>query len=98
MKGKILTLIIGILIGAVIATGGFYLYEQSKSSDVSNGMEQMGERPDGEFEEDGNMTPGNFADGEAPDKPDGEGGGDGETPPDMPSGSGDSTSDSSEEE
>lgn len=41
MKNKILTLIIGILIGAIIATAGFYLYEKNtKSNENENDMPQ----------------------------------------------------------
>lgn len=43
MKQKILPFIIGLLIGAIIATGGFLIYENVKSGDKStvNGMEDM---------------------------------------------------------
>ena len=34
MKGKILTLIIGILIGAILATGGFIFYNHIKESSL----------------------------------------------------------------
>lgn len=54
MKEKVLTLIIGILIGAILATGGFLIYnkvnENNSSTDMSN-VPQMpgnGQKPDGE--------------------------------------------------
>lgn len=75
MKDKLITLIIGILIGAIITTAGFLIYNkffvETQSGEM--GMEQngdMGEAPDGDM-------------GEAPD---GMGGGDGEEPPEMPDG------------
>ena len=51
MKKELLTLIIGILIGAIIATG-IFLVLQNNSSDQGGGMSrggqgQMGEPPDG---------------------------------------------------
>ena len=53
MKGKILTLIIGILIGAILATGGFIIYNHVNKGKETNveanrpQMEQNGERPAG---------------------------------------------------
>lgn len=42
MKDKILTLIIGILIGAVITVGGFFIYEKvSGNNSNNNGMPSM---------------------------------------------------------
>ena len=78
MKDKIMYLIIGILIGAIIATAGFLIYNKSNSNNTTtnetvqmspNG--QMGEPPSGN-----NM-------GEPPAKPDGD---NGEEPPAKPSG------------
>lgn len=33
MKNKILPFIIGVLIGAILATGGFFIYENAKGTD-----------------------------------------------------------------
>lgn len=82
MKSKILTLIIGILIGAIVATSGFLIYEKvTASNSAPNGMtQQQGgdmQMPDGE-------QPPEMQNGEQPpEKPDGD---NGQTPPDMPSG------------
>ncbi len=62
MKKKILPFIIGILIGAIITTVGFLIYEKTNSNNMMPNRERTGEmmnRGDGE-------TP--------PDRPDGEGG------------------------
>ncbi len=56
MKNKILTFIIGVLVGAIIATGGFYIYEKTTKRDLPYGKERPEmidgenppERPDGE--------------------------------------------------
>lgn len=62
MKDKIMYLIIGVLIGAVITAGGFLIFGQN-----SNNPGQMGDR--GEMKQmDGNMTP---PDGSNMTKPDG---------------------------
>lgn len=47
MKDKFLVFIIGILLGAVVATGAFYIYTTtSNSCDCSSGNTQMnGEQP-----------------------------------------------------
>ena len=55
MKDKIILFIIGVLVGAVIATGAFYVYTTTNSScncnnqntQMNNG-EQPPEKPDGE--------------------------------------------------
>ncbi len=36
MKNKILTFIIGVLIGAIIATAGYFIYEKSASKNIPN--------------------------------------------------------------
>lgn len=67
MKNKIITFIIGMLVGAIIATGGFFIYQKmNHPKGMLNGdrQERMMERGDGE-------TP--------PEKPDGEQG----EPPDK---------------
>ena len=65
MKEKILTFIIGVLVGAIIATGGYYFY--SKSNDNRRGMPD-GERP-AMMQQDGNNTDGNSDRGTPPEKP-----------------------------
>ena len=75
MKDKIMFLIIGILIGAIITTGGFLIYNKSLSNNAGqpemtqmNGNGQMG-------------VPSNDNMGEPPAKPGGE---NGEEPPARP--------------
>ena len=51
MKDKILTLIIGILIGAILTAGGFLIYNNVSGSSSNNKMNEMhmmnkGERPE----------------------------------------------------
>ena len=41
MKDKIILLVIGILVGAVIATGAFFVYTKAKSCDCSSNNVQM---------------------------------------------------------
>ena len=41
MKEKILLIIIGMLLGAIIATGGFYIYNKSNTCDVNNQQMHM---------------------------------------------------------
>ncbi len=67
MKEKILPFIIGLLLGAILATGGFLIYSKSVSSNNQN-MPQMNNRmgnppdkPTGEM-------------GEPPEKPEGDNG------------------------
>ena len=76
MKGKVLVFIIGVLVGAIIAAGGFYLYSKNNSN--------QGGMPDGNppamMQQDGNNTDG----GTPPAKPDGDTNTDGQTPPDLP--------------
>lgn len=65
MKGKILTFIIGLLVGGIIATAGFLIYSKTVANNSSqpemmqmNGNGQMGEQS-------GSMS-------EPPEKPDGD--------------------------
>lgn len=66
MKNKILVFIIGVLVGAILTTGGFYIYESINSSDeqnITNSREDRDGRPqmpDGE----------DFKGGTPPEKPD----------------------------
>jgi hypothetical protein len=75
MKDKIFIFIIGVLVGAVLSTGAFYIYTATTSSNCStrdthmNGGEPP-EKPDGDNG------------GEPPEKPDGD---NGEKPPEKPS-------------
>ena len=56
MKGKIIPFIIGLLVGAIIATGGFIIYQNNNKH---QGPEEMnGERPQ-MMQHDGNSTDGN---------------------------------------
>jgi len=66
MKDKILTLIIGILIGAIIATSGFLIYTKTHKSDTNMGPNQgqMMEKPENFGGENGQKP-----DGEPPEKP-----------------------------
>lgn len=71
MKDKLIMFIIGVLVGCVLSTGGFYFYNSASNCDC-NQIEHMGEppeKPNGE-----NETP--------PEKPNGEN----KTPPEKPSG------------
>ena len=76
MKDKIILFIIGVLVGAVIATGAFYIYTTTtKSCDCSSNNTQMNdgqppEMPSGQ----------NSENGQPPEKPSGENG----QPPEMP--------------
>lgn len=72
MKEKILIFIIGLLVGAVLATGALYIYNnKSGSCNCSNQNSQMnGGQPQG------------MPNGEPPEKPDGENG----EPPEKPDG------------
>ena len=60
MKNKILPFVIGILVGAIIATVGFLIYEKNNTNNMMPNRERIGEmmnRGDGEI---------------PPDRPDGE--------------------------
>ena len=65
MKDKIMFLIIGILIGAIIATTGFLIYNKSVENNNSNGLQipngQMGEPPAKPDGEDKNAPSGNIS-------------------------------------
>ncbi len=75
MKDKIIFLIIGILIGAIITTGGFLIYNKSLSNNVAQ-PEMMQMNGNGQI-----GPPSNDNMGEPPAKPDGE---NGEEPPARP--------------
>ena len=69
MKEKIMIFLIGLLLGAVMATGAFYIYSKNNSNCSSNNTQiNMGQPP-----EMGNGT-------QPPAKPDG----DNSQPPEMP--------------
>ena len=72
MKDKILLFAIGVLVGAIIATGGFYIYTRSNCNSCTNTGMQM---PNGE--------PPSMPNGERPTMPNGENG----EPPALPSNS-----------
>ena len=68
MKDKILTLIIGILIGAILTTGGFLIYNSVKGNPSNNEMNERpmmnkGQRP--EFPKEKQNPNGEIPDGEA---------------------------------
>lgn len=77
MKDKIVFLIIGILIGAIIATTGFFIYNKSVSNNNSNQMQMFEPNGNGQMGE----PPSNGDMGEPPAKPDGD---DGSQPPTKP--------------
>lgn len=92
MKDKILTFIIGLLVGILLATGGFYLYSKlncdSSSDNTNTFQEGMQGRTPPQMSQDGVMqnggTPPSMPDGSIPEKPDGEqGSSDRQTPPEM---------------
>lgn len=72
MKNRILTFIIGVLVGAIIVTSGFLLYFKDAAAGAP-----AGEKPQISQGERGE-TP--------PEMPDGQQGESGETPPDKPDG------------
>lgn len=86
MKDKILVFVIGLLVGAILASGGFLIYEKNNSVDTQNqSNNQVMERPEG------GMPNGQRPDGETPpEKPDGEDDG---TRPEPPSKNNNSSSD-----
>ena len=75
MKDNIILFIIGVLVGAVISTGAFYIYTTTNSNNCQCGNTQMnnGQPPE--------MQNGqNNGNGQPPEKPDGEAG----EPPEKP--------------
>lgn len=75
MKNKILTFIIGFLVGAIVATAGFLIYNKI----IGNNLNEFGMMP-----MEGNGQMGNPLNGgmeEPPEKPDGD---NGEEPPEKP--------------
>ena len=73
MKDKIIIFIIGVLVGAVIATGVFYIYTTTNSNKNTESTQIYGGQPP-------KMPSGEM--GEPPEKPNGEMG----EPPEKPSG------------
>ena len=71
MKGKIGTFLIGLLVGAIITTAGFLIYNKGNRPDMeqTNSTRQKGGRLPDDME------------GEPPEKPDGD---DGQEPPEKP--------------
>ena len=55
MKGKILPFIIGLLVGAIIATGGFLIYQ--KNNKHQGPREMNGQRPQMMQKQDGDTPP-----------------------------------------
>ena len=64
MKNRILTFIIGVLVGAILATAGFLIYSKS----INKNINLNGRMP---FENNGQMEPPNGNMGERPEKPQG---------------------------
>ena len=64
MKNRILTFIIGILVGAIITTTGFLVYSKSINNNQNEMMKQ--------FENNGQMQRPNGNMGEPPEKPQGD--------------------------
>ena len=76
MKNKVIVFIIGILVGAIIATGAFYIYNKKNDScecGSNNTQINEGQPPEMPNGQNGEM-------GEPPEKPDGEMG----EPPEKP--------------
>ena len=69
MKDKICIFIIGLLVGAILSTGAFYIYTAIAGSNNNQNTQMNG------------GTPPDKPDGEPPEKPDGESG----NPPEKPS-------------
>ncbi len=81
MKDKIMYLIIGMLIGAIVATSGFLIYSKTASNNNGNSPEMMQMNSNNQM---GNPPSGDM--GTPPDKPNGD---NGQEPPAKP---GESTS------
>ena len=71
MKEKIFVFIIGLLVGAILATGGFYIYQKNNKAEVVSGNSSS-ENQTKEFDGQGDMEPPELPNGEMPQKPDGE--------------------------
>ena len=78
MKDKILLFIIGVLVGAVISTGAFFVYTKATTTCNTNSNGQM-QMPGGNPPSMPNGQ--NSENGQPPEKPDGENG----QPPEKPS-------------
>lgn len=46
MKNKVIVFIIGVLVGAILATGGFFIYENYKASDKQFSFDSKDGRPE----------------------------------------------------
>ena len=70
MKEKIIVFIIGVLVGAVLATGAFFIYTKVSSSNNTTEQTQQitGERPEMNGEEPPELPNGEKPSGERPDK------------------------------
>ena len=65
MKDKILIFVIGFLVGAIIATGGFIIFEKTRKTEIGNLQHQFYKENPPQMIQDGNMqTP--------PEKPSGD--------------------------
>ena len=70
MKEKIFVFIIGLLVGAILATGGFYIYQKNNKTEVAS--DNSSENQTKEFDGRSDMEPPELPEGEMPQKPDGE--------------------------
>ena len=75
MKAKILPFIIGLLVGAIIATGGFLIYQKNNKHQGPGRMN--GQRPQMVQRQDGNSTDGKSTNANSTD---------GNIPPALPNG------------
>ena len=74
MKDKIMMFVIGVLVGAIIATGAFYIYTSTNDNNCSSDNTQMNggqppEMPNGEPPEKPDGEPPEMPNGEQPKKP-----------------------------
>ena len=72
MKNKILIFVIGLLVGAVIATGVFYIYTIKNNNCANNTQMPAGERPEmpsGQIPQMPNGERPEMPNGEPPEKP-----------------------------
>lgn len=107
MKNKILTFVIGMLVGAIITTLGFYIYDKVKSSNnslegmpdfegnmpgMNSEMSEPPELPDSNSSDSSSSSDSTESKGQPPAKPDGESGNDqGGQPPAKPDSNGNRT-------
>ena len=84
LKDKIMIFVIGLLLGAVIATGAFYAYSKSTTCNNSNQQTQMNGGTPPSMPNEGLSSDSNSTNGQPPEKPSGENSTN-EQPPEKPS-------------